>query len=412
MSQTISKTAKTRTTRFKLQSLLLTALLLLANDLHAVEPSFTYLPDLPNGHGGFERTFVSALSANGEVAVGESGFGGNPVRPFRWTKETGTVALWDYGAATGISADGTVVVGYGLGPGTSAVRWTASGVERLEHWGVHPSSYPSGVSADGTTVVGMSYDQAVVWTADGSVMALGLGDFSNVVAASSDGSIVAGDDRSDDNATEAFRWTATEGVVPLGHLPGDTNPTHYFVADMTPDGRVIVGFRAGEPTRGYRWTLDGGMVELDFLPTEISDDGRMMIGHVGLNEPVIWTESGGVAELKPFLTSLGLDLAGWGLGGVTALSGDGTTIAGRIIPPGSATYGSWIATIPEPSTWALGGSALAVAMLSGFLRRRRRSHLRSGRILMHPGRKVVRGAWRGAQTGGGGIFECSTFSKT
>jgi hypothetical protein len=92
---------------------------------------------------------------------------------------------------------------------------------------------------------------------------------------------------------------------------------------------------------------------------------------VGSSLPAIWTEATGALELQPFLTGLGLDLTGWRLTEIQAISGDGTTIAGHGIPPDPSMSGAWIATIPEPSSWLLGGIALSTASIGVLLRRRR-----------------------------------------
>jgi uncharacterized membrane protein len=354
----------------KLQWLLLAALLLAANVLHAVEPAFIPLPDL-NG-----RTTVHALSANGEVAVGQTGRGA-----FRWSSATGMEALGENaGIATDVSADGSVVVGNGASINglPRALRWTAdSGIMTLEDVGPFSQTYATGVSSDGEITVGGHHHGATRWTADGRMIGVPIGETygSSAVALSHDGSIVAGTMVSwTDQHREAVRWSDTRGLVRLGLLPGDTDS---HASEMTPDGQVIVGisehFAAGSgyTSRGFRWTEADGMVELPVFPAGISDDGRVIIGStrtVG-GEPVIWTPETGVINLQPFLTSAGLDLTGWTLTNVTAISGDGTTIAGQGFPPRPTTSGAWIAVIPEPSTWALGGISLLVTLVGMLLRR-------------------------------------------
>ena len=86
-------------------------------------------------------------------------------------------------SAAGISADGSVVTGYGFNAsGPEAFRWTREG--GLVGLGALPGgglSIPSAISADGTTIVGYS-DSA--------------------------------------SRDKAFRWTRTDGIVDLGDLPG------------------------------------------------------------------------------------------------------------------------------------------------------------------------------------------------
>jgi len=138
---------------------------------------------------------------------------------------------------------------------------------------------------------------------------------------------------------DAFRWTATEGVMSL--------QTSSSVSDMVPDGRLIVG-------AGFRWTPETGLVDVPFNPHAVSDDGRLMVGSMaGSGTPAIWFDGAGAIELQPFLTGLGLDLTGWRLTDVRAISGDGTTIAGHGTPPDPSMPGAWVAVIPEPSTVGL-----------------------------------------------------------
>lgn len=328
---------------------------LLSSAAVAAEPSFTPLPDLP---GGETNTSVTALSYDGRVAVGGSGSNLNPladplsVYPYRWARDTGIVALSEWpGFANDVSADGSVVVGrYSLANPPRprvAFRWTeATGPVSLEDLTQSAGSFAYGVSANGMIVAGESAGQAVRWTADGQVMDLGAAT-TLPVWLSSDGSIASGT-RATGLNPDAFRWTAAEGVVLLGQLPGAEDST---VRDMTPDGRVIVG---NSGVRGYRWTPEAGMTEFPFAPRALSDDGGIIVGISS-----IWTEATGAVQIQPFLTGLGLDLTGWTLTSVTAISGDGTTIAGQGIPPDPAMSGAWIATIPEPATWLLLASALA-----------------------------------------------------
>jgi uncharacterized membrane protein len=357
----------------KSKCLFLPALLLAANALHAVEPSFIALPDLDG------RTVVNALSANGEVAVGQSGS-----RPFRWASDTGMVALGENsGGALDVSADGLVVVGTYDNPPLSfprAFRWTAeTGIMGLDEFGQFSQTYARGVSADGNVIVGGHHHGATRWTADGRMIGVPIGGSygSDAVAASRDGSIVAATMISwSDQHHEAVRWSDPRLLVSLGRLPGDTDS---FARGMTPDGRVVVGTSehfvtgSGFITQGFRWTADEGMVGLPVIPAGISDDGRVVIGstRVAGGKPVIWTPETGAMDLQPLLASVGLDLTGWTITNVTAISGDGTTIAGQGFPPRPTTSGAWIAVIPEPSTWALGGSALAVTLVGMLLHRRR-----------------------------------------
>src|SRR5436190_23980039 len=86
----------------------------------------------------------------------------------------------------------------------------------------------------------------------------GLGDlpggvFSSFASGVSwDGKVVAGTSQSS-NGYEAFRWTATNGMVGLGDLPGGTFSSD--AAGVSADGAVVVGSSTSSSgTEAFRWT--------------------------------------------------------------------------------------------------------------------------------------------------------------
>lgn len=125
---------------------------------------------------------ASAVSADGTVVVGWNG----SEEAMRWTAAGGMVGLGHLpgaltGAATDVSADGSVVVGresYHFndpsGKRQEAFRWTSGtgmvGLGHLGDWFQHYSE-ATGVSADGSVVVGNNWggsglnDQAILWDA-------------------------------------------------------------------------------------------------------------------------------------------------------------------------------------------------------------------------------------------------------
>ena len=135
------------------------------------------LGDLP---GGRFSSLASAASADGSVIVGSAATDESDVRPeaFRWQSETGMVALGDlpgglFGSrALDVSADGSIVVGTSWSDnGLEATIWdedhglrsltqvlTRAGVD-LTDWRLVEAS---GVSADGSVIIGNG------WTRDGA----------------------------------------------------------------------------------------------------------------------------------------------------------------------------------------------------------------------------------------------------
>ena len=79
--------------------------------------------------------------------------------------------------ALDVSADGSVVVGYGIG----AFRWTTeAGMVTLAEQG-----QSRGVSADGSVVVGVKDDWPFRWTAETGLVRLGDGASANAVSGDS-----------------------------------------------------------------------------------------------------------------------------------------------------------------------------------------------------------------------------------
>ncbi len=329
-------------------------------------PSFQGLGDLPGGSHAY------GVSADGSVVVGSSiAEGITGWRPFRWTSETGIVALDDlsgesfHGTAYGVSGDGSVVVGAGSpgGDESKAFRWTAgSGATSLS--GLTPgvsSTHADDVSADGRVVVGNNdYTGIAVMWEDGQIAALGSlpgYEKSNAWAVSRDGRVAVGQSLKP-GGMAACLWTEGGSPVPV---PGAT--TAYGVSA---DGSVIVGIRV--PSVGYeafRWTAEDGTVGLGDLPGgyfdstayAVSADGSVVVGRgSGLNgyEAFVWDATHGIRSVKSVLMDDFVDISGWHLEIAIGISADGMVIAGSGINPLGHTE-AWVAVIPEPATLSLLG---------------------------------------------------------
>ncbi len=313
----------------------------------------TFLGDLPGGTGG---NGAFGVSADGSVVVGQSN-SSNGLEAFRWTQNTAVMTgLGDLAGgqfesgATDVSDDGTVVVGYGTSPGgtltgSEAFRWTVtdpvSGSGTMAGLGDLPggdqASAATGVSANGDVVVGFSSSamsglaaaEAFRW--QGGVMTA-LGDLtggtfnSTASAVSADGSVVVGQSESG-NGSEAFRWE--NGVMTgLGDLPGGN-----FVSVATAvsaDGSVVVGSSA----------------------VAIGDGGLDVV------RPFIWDATNGMRDLVDVFAQMGLTLPNLQLTSVTDISDDGTTFTGIgtsvfRTPAGDLRTEAWVGAFPEPSTVSL-----------------------------------------------------------
>lgn len=203
-------------------------------------------------------------------------------------------------------------------------------------------------------------------------------------AISADGNTVVGVSFGGFNIYSAFRWTAAEGMTPLGTLPGYDNAT---AIDVSGNGEVVVGTSVTSPNleEAFRWTKAAGMQSLgdlpgrDYLsiPAAISADGITIVGtsrgYRGY-EAFIWDETHGMRNLADLLTDeLKVDLKGLSLQGATGVSADGNVIVGWGYDANNNTVGWRADLVPEPvsmSLWVLMGGACV--HLSGRLRWRPR----------------------------------------
>ena len=187
--------------------------------------------------------------------------------------------------ATGVSGDGSVVVGYATSSSgyVEAFSWTGGTMLGLGALPYGITSWAYGTNYDGSVVVGMSYYgtpsdvdyayQAFAWNA-GTMTGLpflsGLtGAESEANAVSSNGAVVVGWSQSSEGATtpgdrlEAFRWSGGT-IMGLGYLPGG----YRSVATATnADGSIVVGWGndATDHTEAFLWTTTAGITGLGFL---------------------------------------------------------------------------------------------------------------------------------------------------
>ena len=207
------------------------------------------------------------------------------------------------------------------------------------------ASIPAACSGDGSVIVGtVAYSDAVA-AYQAAIWRTGLPQlldaYSSAYAVSFDGTVVVGAQwtlPTDDE--QAFRWTASTGMVSLGVLPGDTFSAAYGVSA---DGNVIVGGSStSSSSRPFLWTPTSGLQVLG--PPDATTSSRAIAcsfdGSVVLidaetangRRAFIWSAATGFSDLGT--------VAGFPGTWPTAMSGDGSTVVG-ILLSGTDTAFLW-----------------------------------------------------------------------
>jgi probable HAF family extracellular repeat protein len=368
-------------------------------------PSFMGLGNLP---GGPDYSVAHAVSGDGSAVIGTSMSArvgsGTDLEPFRWTSSGGMTGLGSLagagnigGSANGVSADGSVVVGWSrIGSATEqAFKWTTGG--GMISLGTLPGGVPGsnafGTSSDGSVIVGQATaadgaQEPMRWTQSGGMVSLGrlslnLGGLASAV--SSDGSVVVGH-----SGSMAFQWTQAEGMVPLGDLSGGAN--HSDALDITGDGSIVVGYgTVSSGSRAAQWSSLAGWAALpdlfggtgyESIARAISADGSVVVGQSYRGDPnldgiaTLWS-SQGIRAIQDILgDDLSLDLTGWSLISATGISDDGVTITGWGYNPNGLVE-AWRAVLPEPE------ALLLLLIGAGTVRRRARRRDRGIRRAHH-----------------------------
>ena len=347
--------------------------------------TFEGLGDLPGGDVG-SRAF--GISADGTTVVGRSAvyFYGPPYsesfyeRAFIWDAQIGIRTLGVdalYQDAFAVSADGSRVAGIGLDAPRLNGAYLWDDLHGSQNLGGLPglASGALGMSPDAAYVVGWSrnidpFGMAFRWDGANGMVHLGTlagaqyGTQANGVSA--DGSIVVG------NATTseiAFIWDAANGMRPL--FPGQTSSSSALA--ISSDGTTIVGYRtiSGPGQKAFRWTETAGLqylrdptITANSQALAVSADGATIVGWARsvtgppTTDAFVWSEGTGMQTVSSRLSAQGVDLTGWTLSRATAVSADGTTIAGSGLNPNGRAE-AWIAVLPEPG--------LAVLLASGIV---------------------------------------------
>ncbi len=295
---------------------------------------------------------VEGTSRDCSVVVGtSSGLGGADPSAFRWTIAgmVELVGLPDHSEPSGISDDGSIIIGMGVSS-NRPYRWSLSnGMIELRPLAgdsiaaINTSESTGGerrLSRNGSVVVGESrgggFTRACLWTnADPIDLGIlpGFVGHSTSAGVSGDGMVVVGScedfDGNSISRHNAFRWS--QGVMSdLGVLDGFTMSK---ARTVNIDGSVVVGESfldqsQSSLTEAFRWT-SAGMVGLGVLDgftksfaSDVSDDGSIVVGACGDVSARAFRWSGGL------MSNLGV-LDGFTDSMARGVSRDGVVIAGE-----------------------------------------------------------------------------------
>jgi uncharacterized membrane protein len=337
-------------------------------------------------------TTPTALSADGRVAVGYSQLApGQGTRAVRWVNGGPIENLtpsWPLGGASNTSAyavsgNGSVISGnqQNGGPNQGWLRREGTGFSTLPSSG---SAFPLTLSDDGLTSFGFDGDGAVAWRS-GTRTVIGRPAGATFIAPTGntpDGSAFVGAWRNQSSQLRGVRWSEATGLVDLG-VPAGTLDSQ--ATGISADGSIVVGTaRTAPPQFANRaWTLDASGYRFltgpggaqTTLAAEMTPDGRVIVGSYSLTNtgnpiPCVWV-NGTPIDVQALLLANGANLNGWDLDSIIDVSDDGLTVLGNATRPsgaGNFQSAAWIATIPSP------GAPIVVAGAALLASRRRRRH--------------------------------------
>ena len=323
--------------------------------------------------GGFGTDAYSrpgGISGDGTTVVGESSptqFSGTGTA-WKWTSSGGFTAIPALINATGVSYNGSVIIGAGSGGVNQGVIVSPSGNTTLGN------SQLSAVSPDGSIVLGsyINTDQGFRWTASGITNIPGiLGSDSPSSGMSSDGSAIVGQVELANGHLVAGEWTAATGTVAL--TTGVGGATSGVAEDISDNKSVIVGTTANPGTdvpafwsaaNGWQPMTSGGAFG---VADDLTPNGEYAVGNIGFGsgQAFLWDANDGLRILQTQLTARGINLTGYTLTDAYGITDDGGTIVGQALAPGGSTT-TYVAVLPEPS----GICMLGFGMIAPLGRRR------------------------------------------
>ncbi|MFI4916917.1 MAG: immunoglobulin domain-containing protein [Phycisphaerales bacterium JB060] len=343
----------------------------LAQEITAIEPI-----------DGYDTLTRLRLSGDGTTAAGTARDADGLERSFKWTSAGGVVELEHLSSGAGqssrvagLSTDGRIVVGHSGGSvsGTSGVRWIEGVVPEPMRipgagGGMDVLRVRDAIRAfgDGAGAVGYGYgfgieNTAFRWRADAGVNYLGTlaGGWSAAYGVSADGGVVVGlSSGSTTSRGRAFIWTEADGMEDVGTLPGDS---YALARNISGDGSMAFGeswdsaasYDAGQ-TNPCVWVDGAGVQPATMLDGavraifgESTFDASLIVGYCVFPDAsriaTVWTDPTTPIPAEDYLADAGVDLTGWTLETVHAVSYGGTILAGKGTLDGQDRF--WVANL-------------------------------------------------------------------
>lgn len=296
----------------------------------------------------------TSVSDDGNTVVGVGPFG---TPNLLYTEGAGASVIGD-GCPSGIpavSGDGSTIVGCNtdVNGKWNAAKWLGgtSWLDLGSEAGAVPCDFflsgPWALTRDGSIATGLLYKAQLCKASAGTwdlvaggpatplpVLVQGRASRGNDISA--DGSVVVGWQDQFTGLRTAAKWVNGVGEF-------ITDPKVDFLGEalaVSADGKTIVGVTYDFTNAGWIWHEGEGVspitsnVDGDYVPVDVSADGRKVVGIVrdpqtGIGTAFIWSKSKGLEILEDFLKIRNVDVPpGWTFSSLSVISGDGKTLYG------------------------------------------------------------------------------------
>jgi probable HAF family extracellular repeat protein len=229
------------------------------------------------------------VSGDGNVVVGDMMDQVGYMVAFQWAPSAGIEFLGAFGGVGGranaASYDGSTIVGWAEARNEDrlAFRWRQG--QGMQALGAPATSVATGVSADGSAVIGYVNQggtvRAFYWTeATGAQMMTGFGG-ANIAAndISPDGRVIVGYADYPGQTHHACRWLAPNQPPQDIHTFSDSDSSQSTATAVNRGGTIIMGQywpSSGVFSRPFRWTPQRGMEDLNTVYAGLLTDGSVL----------------------------------------------------------------------------------------------------------------------------------------